>query len=139
MASTIEGKIAEVLFGRLGQLVLSQVMPIAWPNVTFEPPADHRYLRVQFIPNLANRVLIGSDGPHQHMGLMQVSVCWPKGVGEIAARDAAGAVAAHFPCDLRLLVGERFVRITKRPDVRDMIVEDVAIQIPVMIPWECWA
>ena len=135
----VETEIMELLFARLGSFVASPALPIAWPNVPFTPPADHRYLRVQFVPNMANRVTIDSDGPHQHLGLLQVSVYWTKGQGEAAPRAVAAAIAAHFPCDLRLASGGLFVRITKRPDVRDMIVEVAAIQIPVMIDWEVFA
>jgi hypothetical protein len=139
MATTIEGRIAEALFGRLQTLVLSPVLPVLLPNEQKTPPGDHRYLRVQFVPNTADRVLIDSDGPHQHLGLLQVSVYWSKGRGEVEPRDVAGAVASHFPCDFKLDAGAFHVRITKRPDVRDMIVEDAAVQIPVMVSYEAWA
>lgn len=139
MAITIEGKIAEALFGRLAQLVLAPPMSIAWPNVPFAPPVDHRYLRAQFVPNVVNRVMIAGDRPHQRLGLLQVSVYWTKGEGEVGPREVAGAVSAHFPCDLKLDAGDFQVRVTSAPDVRDMIVEDAAIQIPVMIDWEAWA
>ena len=136
---TAETLITEALFARLSSLVLAPVHQIAWPNIAFMPPADRRYLRVQYVPNVANRILIGSDGPHQQLGLMQVSVYDAKGKGETRAREIAGLVAGHFSTDLKLHSAPITVRITKRPDVRDLIVEDAAIQIPVMIAWECWA
>ena len=134
----VETEIMMALYARLSALTLSPPMPIAEPNVAFTPPADHRHLRVQFVPNIANRLLIDCDGPHQHLGLLQVSVYWSRGAGEKDAREVAAAVAAHFPCDLKLASGGVTVRISKRPDVRDMIVETAAIQIPVMVSWECW-
>ena len=127
------------LFARVSSLVLTPAMPIAWPNVTFTPPATQRYLRVQFVPNVANRVMIGSDDPHQHLGLLQVSVYWTKGQGEADVRAKAAAVAAHFPCDLKLNSGSTAVRITKHPDVRDLVVEDAAVQVPVMVSYEAYA
>jgi hypothetical protein len=139
----IETDIMAALFARVSSF--APAMPIAWPNVLFTPTSSgsparlNPYLRVQFVPNTANRVLIGSDDPHQHVGLLQLSVYWAKGVGEADARARAAAVAAHFPCDYVLISGAAAVRITKRPDVRDMIVEDAAIQIPVMIDWEVYA
>lgn len=136
---TAETLIMEALFARLSTLVLAPVHPVAWPNIAFTPPADHRYLRVQYVPNLTNRVLIDSDGPHQMLGLMQVSVYDEKGKGESRAREMAGLVAEHFPTDLKLHSAPITVRMTKRPDVRDLIVEDAAVQIPVMVEWECWA
>lgn len=139
MATTAEVAIMEALFGHLATLALVPVHTIAWPNVPFTPPGNQRYLRVQFVPNVANRLLISSDGPHQHLGLLQVSVYDTKGQGESRAREIAGLVAAHFSTDLKLHNAPVTVRITKRPDVADLIVEDAAIQIPVMIAWECWA
>lgn len=135
----IESEIMAALFAQVESLALSPAMPIAWPNRPFTPPADHRYLRVQFVPNMANRITIDSDGPHQHLGLLQVSVYWTKGEGERVPRAVAADIAAHFPCDLRLASGGLFVRITKRPDVSDMIVEDAAIQIPTIVSWEVFA
>lgn len=134
-----ESEIMAALFARVASFVASPALPVAWPYVAFTPPANQRYLRVEFVPNMAARALIDSDGPHQHVGLLQASVYWTKGAGETAPRAVAAALADHFPCDLKLRSGGLTVRITKRPDVRDMIVEDTAIQIPVMVDWECWA
>jgi hypothetical protein len=135
----IETDIFAALMGRIASFIATPAMPVAYPNVPFTPPANQRYLRVQFVPNVANRALIDSDGPHQHQGLLQVSVMWSKGQGESGARGVAAAVADHFPCDLKLAAGSNVVRITKRPDARDVIVEEAAIQIPVMVSWEAWA
>lgn len=135
----IETDIFAALMSRVASFVASPALPVAWPNVVFTPPADHRYLRVAFVPNVANRALIDSDGPHQHLGLLQVSVYGKKGSGEAGVRADAAAVVSHFPCDLKLYAGSVSVRITKRPDIRDMMVEDAAVQIPVMIEYEAWA
>jgi hypothetical protein len=128
-----ESDIMAALFARAASFAATPALPVAWPNVAFTPPAN------QFVPNVANRVTIDSDGPHQHLGLLQVSVYWTKGQGEAGPRAIAADLAAHFPCDLKLTSGGTTVRITKRPDVRDLIVEDDAVQIPVMISFEAWA
>lgn len=129
--------IMEALFARIA--AFNTMLPIAWPNDTFTPPSNHRYLRVGYFPNTRNRRLIDSDGPHQQQGILQVSVYWTKGAGEAEPRAVADAIAAWFPCDLKLYSGSLKVRITKTPDVRDMITEDAAVQIPVIIEFECWA
>lgn len=137
-----ESDIMAALFARVSSLVLSPALPasaIAWPNVTFTLPASKRYLRVQFVPNVANRVTIDSDGPHQHLGLLQLSMYAKKNTGEETVRADAAAIAALFPADLKLYSGGTTVRITKRPDVRDLIVEDAEVQIPVMVSFEAYA
>lgn len=137
MADTAEAQIMEALFARVGSLAFVPALPIAWPNLNFTPPSSQKFLRVVFVPNIANRLFIGSADPHQHLGLLQISVHWPKNQGETDPRDIAGKVAAHFPADLRLAA--LGIRITKKPDVADLIVEDARVQIPITIEWECWA
>ncbi len=134
MADPTEAIMA-ALFGRIASAPVA--LPIAWPNVSFAIPATGRFLRVQFVPNVTTRRFIGSDDPHQYLGLLQISVYDRLNVGEAWVRQAAGQVASHFPADLRL--GEIGVRITKRPTVADMITEEDRVQVPVMIEWECYA
>lgn len=138
MANTTEGRLFEALMTRAAGLsVLS--LPIAWPNVNFTPPADQKYLRVQYEPNTTRRQWIASDGVHRYLGLMQVSVFWPKGAGEAAPREISGQVAAHFPCDLIMVEDTIEVRVMERPNVADMLIEDAVVHIPIMIPFEAYA
>jgi hypothetical protein len=134
-----ESEIFAALMTKLAAFTASPVLPVSYPNVSFTPPANQRYIRAQFVPNTTNRVLIDTDGPHQHLGFLQVSVYWTKGQGEAGPRAVAAAIADHFPADLRLTSGGVSVRITARPSVRDLIIEDAAVQVPVLIPYECWA
>jgi hypothetical protein len=141
MATTVEGAIEQVLLARLGTLVLSPAHPVAWPNNNFTKPADNRYLEAKFVPNAANRVFIDSDGPHERIGFLQVNVRDGLNKGP-RITDIAGAVAAHFPTDLKLphAIGLT-VRISSAADVGSMLVETTSpgVLVPVLIPWSCWA
>lgn len=134
---TAETLIMEALFGHLATLVLAPAHPIAWPNVPFAPPSNQRYLRAIFVPNAADR--FGYSTSHQIYGFLQVNAHGTKGAGEASVRSVAAAVAAHFPCDLTLSSGATSVRITQRPELRDLIVEDASVFVPVLIPWETFA
>lgn len=141
MANTVEGAIEQVLLARLATLVLSPVHPVAWPNTNFTKPNDNRYLEARFVPNAANRVLIDSDGPHQRIGFLQVNVRDGLNKGP-RITDIAGAVAAHFPVDLRLHHATGLsVRISSAADVGSMLVESSppGVLVPVLIPFECFA
>lgn len=141
MATTMEGAIREALFARLATLVLSPVHPVAWPNLIFTPPASNRYLEVRFVPNTVGRLLIDTDGPHQRLGLLQVNVRDKRNSGS-QVDDIAGAVAAHFPADLRLQHALGLsVRITADPSPSPMLVETAppGVLVPVLVAWECWA
>lgn len=141
MANTVEGAIEQVLLARLAALVLSPPHPVAWPNNNFSKPADNRYIEARFVPNAANRVFIDSDGPHQRIGFLQVNVRDGLNKGP-RITDIAGAVAEHFPADLRLhhAIGLS-VRITSAPDVGSALIETTSpgILVPILVPWECWA
>lgn len=135
---TIEGSIEAALFTRVASLVLSTAMPVAWPNLSFEPILTG-YLMVTHLPNGNRRMFIGSGEPHQRLGLLQVSVFAPKNKGPTPATEMAGKVAEHFPCDLKLVSGDVSLRITKAPDVIQAMANDPFWHVPVRISYECWA
>lgn len=139
MAMSVEGKIEEALEARLQSLVTVPAnLPIAWTGKSFTKPTGGKYLELLFAPNLANRVFIGSNDPHQRMGVLQINLHWPLGDFERVPRDLAGQVAAHFPTDLVLTSGGVEVRITKVPDVTAALTFATEITIPVIIEYEAW-
>lgn len=139
MADATEVNIPQALMRRVGTLALNPPLPIAWPNLNFTVPADGKYLRVQHIPNVTQRLHINSDGAHRYLGLLQITVHWPKNRGEIEPRRIAAAIVAHFPCDLRLVEEGDTVRITKRPAAADLMQDDAGTMIPVMVEYECFS
>lgn len=137
MPTSTEARIKALLLARLGTLAGDAgALPIAWPNKSFTPPNDGKFLRVDFIPNRVDRIEIASDGAHQMRGLLQVSVMWPKGEGTDTPLDIAGAIVAAYAADLTLWDGELSVRVYERPAVAGVIVEDQRVMIPVTILWE---
>lgn len=130
-----ESKIAAALYARLKQYTAH---PIAWPNETFSPPGDHRYVEPRFVPNSSDRII---DGPHRQFGLLQINVHWSKKRGEVEPRQAAEAVAALFSCDAKIPADGFRIRITEKPDVRDLIIDAKAPDaiVPIIIQWECRA
>jgi hypothetical protein len=113
-------------------------MPISWPGINFTKPASKKYLEVTFFPNTTDRLFIGSDDPHQHQGIYQVVVHWNIGDGEYPARRVAGAIADHFPTDLRVTLDGVVVQVAKRPDVASALVENEGVQIPVSISYRAF-
>lgn len=134
-----EASIQAALFARVASLVLSPMHPVAWPNVSFTPPPNKRYLRVTHLPNTTARLFINSSGKHRHEGILQVTVCAALNSGEAVGREIAGQVASHFAVDARLLANGVSVRITKRPAVASALITDTEIQIPANISYECFA
>ena len=133
----VEASILNAFMHRINDLGLA--LPIAWPNVDFTPPADGKYIAVSFMPNTATRVAITSGTPHRRVGLLQLSVFWPRGAGVYDPMAKADEIAAGFPADLILLGAGVRVRITKTPDIAGPLVEDHAVHIPVTVSWESFA
>jgi hypothetical protein len=78
------------------------VLPIAWENVPFTPPAG-AYLRAFLLPaNTTGLDLAGAGRTYR--GVYQVSVTCPINAGPGAAEAIADELAALFPLNLRLAV-----------------------------------
>lgn len=135
---TIETSIWLVLKARMQALVLSPVLPIAWPNESFNKPAGG-YLRVTRIPNVNRRLFLGSADPHQRLGLLQIDVFGKKNENVAIAAEIAGKVAEHFVCGTEMWRNGLRVAVTKAPDVGQPIDGDTHIQVPVTIAYECFA
>lgn len=138
---SIEWHIGEALLDRVRTLVVSPVLPIAWPNITFDPAKDGPggYIRVQHLPNTNNRLFIGSDEPSQRLGLLQLSVFSPLDEGEQKSREIGGQIAAHFSTDTRMVHGGIAVRSVKHPDVGPTLTDGPYIQTPVTVEYDVYA
>lgn len=135
---SIETSIWLALKARAQALVLSPMLPVAWPNESFTKPAGG-YLRITHIPNVNRRLFLGSNDPHQRLGLFQVSVFAPLNKGATPATEIAGKIAAHFPADLPMRSGGITVRVGKAPDVAPGFAEDTHWHVPVTISYQAIA
>jgi hypothetical protein len=135
MATGIEAKIFEGLMVRLGTLSTSPSMPIAYPNVVYDPP-ETGYLRVTHLPNTTEQVTLGSSGRNRHFGLLQVDVMWPKGAGNVAPMEIAAAVISHFKRGTSFTQNSVLILINSPPSVAPAIDADPYMQIPVTIPYQ---
>lgn len=136
---SIETSIWLALKARVQALVLSPVLPVAWPNEAFSKPNTGGYLRVTHVPNMNRRLFIGSGDPHQRLGLLQVDVFAKKNQNVAVALEIAGQVAAHFPADLKMTAHGVTARVTRAPDVAQPIDDDTHVQVPVTVALEVFA
>ncbi|WP_318378819.1 DUF4128 domain-containing protein [Enterobacter sp.] len=120
MASDQSMRIAELLESRLADISREINMPVAWPNIAFDPPDDGPYGRVYILPAQT----IGQDFAGQlrtYQGVFQVNIVTPAGTGVSKARSFADAVAGGFPEGLPLVDGDLTVYINGPPQVRQPI------------------
>jgi hypothetical protein len=134
-------QIMDALFARaLLMATQGPTLPVSLPEQFdpatqkgFEPPADGKYLTVQFFPNVPAWQGLASGRIDQ--GLLQVTVIWPKNEGVIKPAEKAQAVIDHFAKSTELFSGATKVTISGEPWASAPLPETHAVSIPVTIPW----
>ncbi|MBK3745294.1 hypothetical protein G3A39_39615, partial [Paraburkholderia aspalathi] len=71
--ATVESTIPDLLLLHLGTLILSPVLPVAYPNAPFTKPAGP-YLEARFMPNSNVDRFLGDNDTIQYQGILQVTV-----------------------------------------------------------------
>lgn len=132
---TPEENIEQALFARVRDKVTT--LPVAWPNVEFNPPADHRYVSVDHFRNQNTRLYL-RGAEQQRQGFLQLSLVYPLGNGSPPSLQAAGDIIVDFPQDTVLVSEGVRVRITKQPDTMSPIKTDVSWIIPISIYYEAF-
>lgn len=135
---SIETSVWLALKARVQELVLSPVLPVAWPNESFSKPTGG-YLRVTWIPNINRRLFLAGSDPHQRLSLLQIDVFSKKNQNVAVGLEIAGQVAAHFPSGLQMTAHGVTVRATAAPEVAQPIDDDTHLMIPVTIRCEVFA
>jgi hypothetical protein len=133
MAITAQSDIAKALNDHLAGL--SSAWPIAWPNVTFTPPANGRFYRVSLQPNDTETRQIVRGG-YVYRGLLLVSVVIKEGEGEPLAIREANRIVARFDYLTTLSTPSGNLVITSLPSVRGGIVNGGRCEVPVVIRYE---
>jgi hypothetical protein len=130
-------EIPTALLERLTSLsVGSPALPIAYPDVTFNPATDAtdgKYIEAGFFRNAP--LWEGLKSGVIDQGLLVLSIVWPKGQGIIGINDDAQAVAAHFAKDLHLKSGSTGVKINKEPVIGSPLPEGDRTVVAVTISW----
>jgi len=111
--------------------LLSPPLPVAFPNVQFEPPDSGPWLEVSWFPNETQNYGIGNAGPSIHLGFGQIAVVARKGAGLAVPMDIAGAALAAFTKGT--LLGP--ARIYRKGWISSVVQEPDRVMIPVTLPY----
>ena len=135
---SIETAIRSAIEARVATLPVTY--PIVWGDgPAYTEDANVPYVRVTWIPNTTRRVTIGSGGPHQRLGILQIDVMGKKSWTGKMVTQIGGQIAAHFPADLRMRSDGVTCRVTADPHVAGVVAGTVFNQVPVTVPIECFA
>lgn len=133
MVSDQSMRIAELLENRIAVICSSLGLPVAWPNIAFEPP-NAPYARVYVLPAQT----VGQDLEGQlrtYQGILQLNIIIPAGSGVSQARGLAKSIADAFPEGLPLIDGDLTVYINGPPQIRQPIQGSIDITHPVSMQY----
>lgn len=136
MAVYVETKIFEGFAARLAALTLSPVMPVSYPNRSFSPPANGKYLRARHLPNTTTQITLGASGFNRHQGLFQIDVMWPLNAGETEPKEIAGAIIAQFKRGTEFTREGLLIRIPEPPSVAPALIDGVSYMVPITIRYQ---
>lgn len=139
-----ESSILSALNTRLSQLTFSPAISVAYPNVSFTPPAPSataKYLRATHLPADTFSQSVGYEGSLRYGGLYQVDLFTGANFGEPNAVAIAEQIISWFKRGTRL-TKNNFVIETDAPyrmNYEKDAESDSWWMLPVRIPYFCFA
>lgn len=111
----VNTEILNAFFVAVNDMSLSASLPVAYPNVLFNPPDNGKYLECIFIPfEPVNQTF---DGIAAYTGIFRIGVYWPSGEGEVKPMAICDEIAALFPFNTKLTNGSTTITLTKQPSI----------------------
>ncbi len=129
--------VADTLLTRLQVIAAALGMPVALPDIAFNP-ADHPdgYLVADHLPNAPAWEAMHGGGKVMDQGLSTLSAYLPKGQGVIRAANILGAIKAALPSGTALWADGVKIKITRDPWTAPPLLGDPFSQYPITIAWE---
>jgi hypothetical protein len=141
----IEADAKAALLGHLDNVPISPAIPVARPNVHYEPSIGQPYLRASFMSVETVQPGLSDEDTERHRGILQISVFYPKGGapgvedGTVQPTRLAATVRQHFPRGLILDADGVRVDIGPAPStVETEVPEDAWFHVPVTIHWQAF-
>lgn len=152
MPEPVEVAIEAALLSRAQQFadVQSPPLAISMPNVAFDDQPEPvkkqggvtvygKWLRASFLPAPSVETGISFRAHVQHYGLFQIDAFCGAGAGELAVARLASSLIQYFPRGLQLQQDGFQICIDRTPYRGSLIIKDGWSQIPVTIPYQCFA
>lgn len=126
--------IADALLIAAAQLeTTGPMLPVALPDIAFDPPADGKYLRVALFFN--SNMWEGLGNAELAQGLLQITVVWPQNQGVLEPGRVAEQVKAAFTKGLKFRSGSVTIKVNRAPWSSSPILDGGQTLVPVTISW----
>lgn len=141
MIAKIETAIWLALKSRVETIPLS--LPFAWVGQAFTPPYSGNkllpYLSIGRVSGPPSRQLIDYGKPHLREGSLMVTLVHPLGDDVSVYDQIAGTVAEHFIDGTHMRYGAICLTVPEYPYEQEGYEYNGYWQVPVSIPWRCFA
>ena len=94
--STAFDEIRAALMNQLEVYRAANSAIVAWPNVKYEPVKGTSYLEPSFFPGEAEQGVLGTNGVNKQIGIFQILIWEPIGIGIGAMTIKADAIVTQF-------------------------------------------
>lgn len=141
MSAKIETSIWLALKARIQTIPLG--LPFAWPGQNYTPPYSGvkllAYLRIGRVTTAPVSMLIDHGKPHERNGRLIVTLVHPLGDDLSVYDQMAATIAEHFIDGTQMPYGRVCVSVPSYPHVQEGYEDNGYWQVPVSIPWRCFA
>ncbi|WP_029581939.1 phage tail terminator-like protein [Bradyrhizobium sp. URHD0069] len=151
MPDPVEVAIESALLNRAIAFAAAQspALTISLPNIAFTPPPDKtasgstviygKWLKATFLPAPTLGLGVSSNSTNQLYGLLQIDVFHGIGAGEYAPGRIASAILSYFKFETVVTKDGFSAKVWKQPYRSALMTKDAWTQIPVTIPYVCFA
>lgn len=137
-ATGVEAKIYDAIAYFISALAVSPALPIAMPNVVFNPPASNGpYLVATIVPNMADLNGLAFDSTIDNRGVVQISVVWKAGAGLVSPMNVAAQIVNLFKPGTSTTRNGVTVFFEQQPRIINALQASDMVTIPVVITWRC--
>jgi len=114
---------------------LAPAIATAYENAPFVPAVGTPYQRVSMLPATPDNSTQGAT-LYLEIGIFQVTLMWPMGVGPSVMEDRAQLLRAHFKRGTSMVESGITVIVTKTPSVAPAFVDGDRFTVPVSIAFQ---
>lgn len=120
----------DLLTAFFAQVKAWATVPVAYPGITFTPPATGLWLEIYHAPNDLDPDVAGDYIVRR--GLFTINVCGRPNSGTVPLYTLAEQVAAQWPKETTITTG---IISTRRPLQLSLVAEGDRLQVPVSIAY----
>ena len=128
-------RVRKLFESRLAVWAATQGLAVAWENVAFTPGTD-TYLRAFLLRGTTTSRDLAGANTHR-VGVFQINVVAPIGVGSGAVETIGESIAALFPQNLRMVDADLTVIVTSPMAIHSGLPSEDRFTLPVSCRYIC--